>query len=332
MVAQKVPWHGVREAPVVLVSGSESYLADRVLREMRDRLRSADPELEVTDLDASQYQPAQIFDYASPSLFGEPRLIRITGAESCTDDFIDDALRYLENPVDDVVVMIRHGGGNRGKRLLDALRTSDRVLEVECAELKKDVDRQAFVRTECGRLNARIEEGGVRALIEAFAGDLGELAAAVRQIVDDAGDKSITKALVDDYYGGRHEVTAFAVVDAAVEGRRGEALGLLRHALNTGADPVPLIAVFALKLRQLAKVGGFRGRTADAAKELGMQGWQVENARRSLSGWDEAGLGRAILAVAAADSQVKGAGRDPVYAVENVVDIVSRRGRFPVSS
>lgn len=327
MVAVKVPWHGFREAPIVLVSGPENYLGERVFAEMRDRLRTVHPELEVTDLDASQYTSGQIFDYASPSLFAEPRLIRISHVEACSDEFLDDAVRYLDVEVDDVIVLLRHSGGNRGKRLLDALRKSDRVLEVECAEIKKDSDRLQFVRTELQRQSARAEDGGIRSLVAAFAGDLGELAAAVRQIAQDAGDKTITQAFVDEYYGGRHEVTAFAVVDAAVDGRRGEALELLRHAVNTGADPVPLIAVFALKLRQLAKVGGFRGKTADAMKVLGMQSWQIEQARRALTGWDEAGLGRAILAVAHADSQVKGAGRDSVYAVERLVDVVSRRGR-----
>lgn len=327
MVATKVPWHGVRETPIVLVSGSENYLGERVFSEIRDRLRTANPELEVTDLDASHYVSGQLFDYASPSLFAEPRLIRIEHVESCTDEFIDDALRFLEMIVDDVIVMMRHSGGNRGKRLLDALRKSDRVLEAECAEIKSEKDRLQFIRSELNRHSAVSDDSGVRSLAAAFGGDLGELAAAVRQIAQDAGDRTVNQSLVDEYYGGRHEVTAFNVVDAAVEGRRGHALELLRHAVNTGADPVPLIAVFALKLRQLAKVGGFRGKTAEATKLLGMAPWQIEQARRALSGWDEAGLGRAIIAVAYADSQIKGEGRDAVYAVERVVDVVSRRGR-----
>ncbi len=327
MVAPKVPWHGFREAPILLVSGSETYLGERVFSEMRDRLRSVDPELEVTDLDAAHYVSGQIFDYASPSLFAEPRLIRITHVESCTDEFLDDAVRYLDMVVDDVIVMMRHSGGNRGKRLLDALRKSDRVLEVECLEIKGEKDRFDFIRSELLRNSAQCDDSGVRSLAAAFAGDLGELAAAVRQIAQDAVGRTVTQALVDEYYGGRHEVTAFRVVDAAVAGQRGEALELLRHAVNTGADPVPLIAVFALKLRQLAKVGGFRGKTADATKVLGMAPWQIEQARRALMGWDEAGLGRAIIAVARADSRIKGEGRDSVYAVEHVVDVVSRRGR-----
>ena len=65
---------------------------------------------------------------------------------------------------------------------------------------------------------------------------------------------------------------------------------------------------------------GRHGRTvADVARDLGMAPWQVDKARRSLAGWDGAALGRAIQAVALADAEVKGGGRDPVYAVERAV-------------
>jgi DNA polymerase-3 subunit delta len=50
-----------------------------------------------------------------------------------------------------------------------------------------------------------------------------------------------------------------------------------------------------------------------------MAPWQVDKARRQLGHWTADGLGRAIQAVAAADVEVKGGGRDPVFAVERAV-------------
>ncbi|MFM6968546.1 MAG: DNA polymerase III subunit delta [Microbacteriaceae bacterium] len=324
--ATVVPWHGMREAPIVLVTGPEDYLADRVFRELRDRVRTVSPELEVTDLDASQYVRGSLLDFASPSLFGEPRMIRVSNAETTNDDFIDDIITYLDRVESDVIVLVRHGGGNRGKRMLDAIRGFTGTVEVDCAELKKGADRVAFVSAELKRLGAKVEQDAVAALSEAFSDDLAELAAACSQIATDALGETVTKAFVDRYYEGREEVTAFAVVDSAIDGNREEALRLLRHALQTGADPVPLIATFAMKLRQMVKVGGFKGRPADAARELGMAPWMVDKAKRSLRGWTGPSLGIAIIAVAEADSMVKGDGRDPIFAVERLVDIVATRG------
>lgn len=137
----------------------------------------------------------------------------------------------------------------------------------------------------------------------------------------------ITADLVARYHGGRVEATGFRVADAAVEGRAGEAVALLRHAVATGTDPVPLVAALAAKLRVLAKVGAARGRMLDPARDLGLAPWQVDRARRELRGWSPEGLAAAIGAVARADAEVKGAGRDAVFAVERaVLAIAQARG------
>ena len=91
------------------------------------------------------------------------------------------------------------------------------------------------------------------------------------------------------------------------------------------AVPVPIVAVLASQLRQLIKVGSAgRGGSAALAKSLGMAPWQVDKARRSVGHWSGDGLGVALQAVAAADFEVKGGGRDPVYAVERAILTVTR--------
>lgn len=133
--------------------------------------------------------------------------------------------------------------------------------------------------------------------------------------------------MVARYYGGRIEATGFRVADAAIAGETGQAVALLRHALATGADPVPLVAAIAAKLRVLAKVAATRGRGAGAVRDLGLAPWQVDRARKDLVHWTPEGLAAAITAVAQADAEVKGAGRDPVFAVERAVLRVATAAR-----
>ena len=322
----QLAWSAVRPAPVVLVSGTETVLADRAIRLLRDILRTEDPSLEVSDIDAGGYAPGELITLASPSLFGEPRMIRVENVEKCTDAFLDEALAYLEHPADDTTLVLRHNGGVRGKKLLDAIRAgTGGGIEIVCAELKREADKYDFVTAEFAAARRRISGGAQRALVSAFSDDLAELAAACQQLIADASDE-ITEAIVDKYYGGRVETTAFAVADAAIVGRHGEALGLLRHALASGADPVPMVAAFASKLRTMAKLAGARGSSGDLAQRFGLAPWQVDRARRDLSGWTDEGLGRAIEALADTDAQVKGAGRDPVYALERMVEVIASRG------
>ena len=138
----------------------------------------------------------------------------------------------------------------------------------------------------------------------------------------------MTDEIVRRYYGGRVETTAFAVADTAIAGRYGEALITLRHALASGADPVPLVAAIASKLRTMARVAGLRESSAAIAARIGVKDWQVDRARRDLTGWNEESLGRAIQAAARADAEVKGASRDPIFALERLVTVVATRSEF----
>ncbi len=86
-----------------------------------------------------------------------------------------------------------------------------------------------------------------------------------------------------------------------------------------------------MKIRQLARVAALGGRRGMSPKDLGMAPWQVDRARRELSGWSDDALAVAITAVARADAEVKGEARDPVHAVERAVLTIcnARRGRLP---
>ena len=327
--AQKIPqltWDKIRPAPVVLVSGTESFLAERATGLLRDILRAEDPSLEVTDISADTYSPGELATLASPSLFGEPRLIRATGVEKCTDAFMSETLSYLESPASDCYLVLRHAGGVRGKKLLDALRGGlGGGIEVPCADVKKETDRADFVVAEFRTAGRKVSPGAVRALVGAFSGEIAELAAACRQLLADTDD-DVTETTVERYYAGRVETNAFRVADIAIAGRHGEALALLRHALASGADPVPIVAAFASKLRTMAKVSGTRASSGQLAKQFGLAPWQVDRAKRDLQGWTEDGLAHGISLLAETDAQVKGAGRDPIFALERMVNVVSARG------
>jgi DNA polymerase III subunit delta len=322
----QLSWRQVRPAPVILISGTEGFLADRALRSLRDTLKAEDPSLEVNDIEADGYSPGELLTLASPSLFNDPRLIRVTNVEKLTDAFLTETLGYLESPADDTYLVLRHAGGVRGKKLLDAIRGGlGGGIEIVCAELRKDTDKLDFAAAEFSEANRRVTASALRALVSAFSDDLAELASACQQLLQDSSEE-ITEVTVEKYYSGRVETNAFRVADTAIAGRHGEALVLLRHALASGADPVPVVAAFASKLRTMAKLSGTRGSSMQLAQQFGLAPWQVDRAKRDLQGWSEAGLGRAIELLAETDAQVKGGGRDPVFALERMVGVISRRG------
>ena len=326
----KIPqldWSEARPAPVVLVSGPEAFLADRATQAIREALLQAHSDLEVHDVDAASYTAGELFTIASPSLFAEPRLIRVEGVEKCSDAFLEDAKRYAAEPAEDTTLVLRHGSGQRGKALLDLVRGgAGGGIEVLCAEVKKDQDRLAFAQAEFKRLGAQITPGALRMIVAAYSGGIGELAGACAQLVSDAGSR-LTEEEVNRATEGRVETNAFKVADAATAGRAADALVLLRQALSTGTDPIPMLAALNMKVRAMARVYGARGSSGQLAKELGMAPWQIDRAQREVRGWREEDLARCIDLAAETEWLLKGGSRDPEYALEKYLLFVAKRGR-----
>nr|WP_245190034.1 DNA polymerase III subunit delta [Leucobacter exalbidus] len=308
-----------------MVSGPEIFLADRAVQRIRETMFAERSDLELHDLDAASYTAGELYTIASPSLFAEPRLIRVTNVERCSDAFLSDARRYVTEPAEDATLVLRHAGGQRGKALLDLVRGGAGI-EVACPEMKKDQDRLAFAQAEMRRLGAQITPGAVRQLVAAYMGDLGELAGACAQLIEVSG-KQLNEDHVTRATEGRVETNGFKVADAATAGRPAEALVLLRQAFAGGIDPIPLLAALNMKVRGMARVFGLRGSAGQLAKDLGMAPWQVERAMKETRGWREAELARAIDLAAETEWLLKGGTRDPQYALEKYVLFVARRGR-----
>jgi DNA polymerase-3 subunit delta len=304
--------------PYVLISGPERVLAERAIASTLEALRAGDADLEVLKLYAEGYESGALTLHASPSLFGGSKAIVVHDLDEAPDELQTEALDYLGSPAEEVTLVVTHKGGMRGKKVLDALKKAGARV-IDCPLVKSEGDKVQFASNEFRRQGRKVTPGAARALVEAVGKDLRELAAACSQMVSDT-EGVVDEAMVEKYHGGKVEATGFKVADAAIAGNVGEALRLLRHAISTGDSPVPIVAVLAMQLRQMVRVGAAgRGPSGQLAKSLGLAPWQIDQARRKLNGWEPDSLGTAIQAVAAADFDVKGGGRDPVYAVERAI-------------
>lgn len=318
-------WDKVNLAPIVLIKGGEELLAERA----RDRLIAQGKKegLSTISIDASTYSAGELAVHMSPSLFGGGNLVIASKLKEMNDEFLDDAMALVTDPSPDAALVAIHEGGNRGQKLLKAIESAGFPV-VAIAPIKKDADKAALLRADAKRAGHKVDDAAIGALVDALGSDLRELTSALAQLMADT-DGVITAETVHTYYSGRVEATGFAVADAAIAGRDGRALSLLRHAISTGIEPVLIVSALALKLRQLALVADAQERRE--APKLQMAPWQIDRARRELSGWSSDQLGLAITAVAECDGEVKGFGgaKDPAYSMEKCIRTIcaARRRR-----
>ncbi|GAA0967747.1 DNA polymerase III subunit delta [Actinocorallia libanotica] len=309
---------------VTLVVGDEELLAERAVAEVVQEARRGDPDTEVVDLTPSTLEPGRLVELTSPSLFGGGKVLVLRGAQDLGKDLAAEVTAYVKRPADDIVFVLVHAGGVKGKALLEAW-TKAGARKVACPKITKAGERLDFLRAEVRRLGGTISAAAAQQLLDAVGSDLRELASACSQLVADTGGK-INDAAVARYHRGKADVSGFTVADLTVEGRLGEALEQLRWALATGVAAVLINSALAQSVRGLAKVSGARGKSFALAKELGMPPWKIERLQKQLRGWSPDGIARALTVVAETDGAVKGGAADASYALEKAVkEIVTAR-------
>ena len=310
--------NSVALAPITLVHGSEEVLADRALSVELEKRN----DYERTILDGGELVSGKFAEVIAPSLFAEKRVVVIRAFHEAPTEIIEEIETDLEALDPNVHLIFIHGGGNKAKGFIDRLKKA-KAQVISCEPLKKVADKESFIKNEFAEAGRRISSSAVTALIDATGSDMRELAAACRQI---AFDVSASKEVIDDedianFYQGRVEASGFDVADAAIAGDTTGALIALRNALDTGTDPVMIIAATASSVRTLAKVAG-EPRNANPyqlASKLGLAPWQIEKARKNISRWSPQLITFSIQELAAADVAVKGGESDPIYAVERCI-------------
>lgn len=313
-------WRDVTVSPLILVQGSEEYIHTRVTDAVKHQLKQAEPETEIHHLSAAEYQSGELQVLASPSLFGEKKLLVFDDMHKMTDAFVVDGLEYIQFLSPDVTFLGLHGGGTRGKRLLDAMKKFGQYIEAK--PIKSERDRMEFLQAEFRGARRKIDAAAIKALADAIGQNLGELAAAAHQLIADT-EGTITEDIVEKYYGGRVQATAFKVADSALDGQLGPATALLRHALATGVQPVAITASFAMKARQVARVVDAQLPQGQLASVLGMAPWQAQRVTATARHWTPVNIAGAIELIARADAEAKGQARDADFAVERMVTRVA---------
>ena len=314
---------------VLLVTGPESLLAERAVSDWIAMAVAERPDAGLTRMEAMDADAGSLTAAAGGSLFAEASVLVVNDLAELPAELADRLLGIATEPGPDLALALVHGGGAKGKAVLDKLKAL-RPQVVDCPPVKP-WELPQFVVAEVRRTGGRVDLNSAAALVDAIGSDTRSLAGAVRQLLDDSPDHTVTEASVRRYFGGRAEVTSFAVAEDALAGRADGALGKLRWALVTGVAPVLVTSAFSSNLRSLGRYldgQGSRLRDADLARIVGVPPWKLKDLSRMARSWEPGGVAGAIQAVATADAQIKGAVSDPGFALEQLVlKVVSCRGR-----
>ncbi len=304
----------------VLVVGSESFLAERTVREITAACLGRHPNATVSVVEAADLNAGQLMEMTGSALFSAEAVAIVTGLESLPATVSDAVVALARDVPGEVAFVCTHEGGAKGKPLLDKLRPLASTV-VECKPIKA-WELVRFVQSEARRCRAQIEADAAQLIVDSVGTDIRSLAAAVDQLAADADGGTVSVASVKRLLAGRADVSSFAVADDVLNGDYEKALEKLRWALSTGVSPVLVTGTLASSLRQLGRyldARGDRRPEATLAKEIGVPPWKLKDLARQSRVWTEAGVARSVTAVAKADADVKGASGDAAFALERLL-------------
>ncbi len=116
-----------RSGAIHLVIGDEELLVARGVSAAAAAARAEDPDVDVSEHVAADMTGGDLLAAVSPSLFGGYSVVIIRDVQDARKDLAAALLDYAAAPDPDVVLVLSHAGGAKGKALADGLRSAGAI-------------------------------------------------------------------------------------------------------------------------------------------------------------------------------------------------------------
>jgi DNA polymerase III subunit delta len=294
---------GSEGAPVLLLWGGDEFLLREAAREAL-----ASRELNVTEVDASEWRGGETSDLATPSLWGERRGLLVAGCQAIGEAGARELRDYVAAPVDDtmcVITWVTHGKG--APAFAKAVQAGGGAVR-QVAVGRKDLPRWVLERGS--RHGVRLTPAAGAALVSAMGEEPAILDQAVRQLAVAFPGRPVGPEEVRLQFDGLGEQRVWDLCDHALAGRTPQALVVLRSMLAAREDPLLILGGIGSRVRDLIRVralGDRRGSTNDIAREAGLRfDWQLRRYREQAGRFSPEELAVVHDRVVEADRALKG--------------------------
>ena len=159
-----------------VLTGDEELLVERAVARLV-AAAGGDGPAGVREVAAGRLAPGELAAITAPSLFGAAPVVVIRDAQDAGKEVAEELAALAAGPPADVTLVITHAGGAKGKALLSRL-TGHGARVTSYPKVTRIGERMTFIREEFRAEGRRIDDGGVRALIDALGSDLREIASA----------------------------------------------------------------------------------------------------------------------------------------------------------
>lgn len=328
--------------PVYLISGEETYLADKVEQallqklfpgEGRDGLAVYPGDVSLETLmqaveSAPFFAERNVVIVRNTGLFKEKKKGQGDGAEKGQPQE-ERFLALLEDmPEYSVLILRAEGKADKRRKLYKAI--DKHGFCVETAPIRP-WEIKDWLAEKLRGADRKFDQAAFLYFIEAVSimntVSLQFLEQEVDKIFLYTNKKLIEKADVAEVLASIPEVSVFAMLEAVSEKDVKKALRLLMDQLSAGDHPLKIVAMLSRHVRQLWQAKDLLAKGADSkqiAASLGMAPFVAEKLARKSRSFTEAALRKALLDLADADYKLKSGQADPVLLECIIIGLCSK--------
>lgn len=288
--------------PVTLLWGEDEFL----LRQAAGAIL-APLAVEATEVAARAWQGGELFDLATPSLWGGRRALLVTGCQSLPEAAVKELRAYLRAPSEDAVcVLTLVSAATRPPVLAKVVHAAAGTVR-QVTLKRQDVPR--WVLERAGDRGVVMSPQAAAALVGTLGESTGRLDQAVEQLGTAFPGRAIGPAEVHRQFVGVGEQRVWDLCDKAFTGLAPDALVMLRGLLEGREDPLMVLGGIASRVRDLLRVRSLPPKlaSAEAARAAGLRfEWQLRRYREQAARFPRGRLEEVHDLVVEADRQIKG--------------------------
>ena len=210
------------------------------------------------------------------------------------------------------------------------LRKLRAVARVETFPLPRGTQLSDWIRQRANAKEAEIEPRAVGTLAELVGNNLQVLDAELEKLASYCWGREIRDEDVRDLVAYAREANIFAAVDAALEGRAGLGIRLIRRLIDAGDSPAHVLSLLARQVRLLLlakdlRASGLNG--GELGRRLGLSGYPLQKTLEQEPSFSHQTLVDIHRLLLEADLSIKTGALDEEIALEVLVADISAAGR-----
>ncbi|MFH1546302.1 MAG: DNA polymerase III subunit delta [Patescibacteria group bacterium] len=275
--------------PAFLFFGENNYLLRAEIRELVEKFKKNEGDLNLMILDAQETEEGEIISAGeTPPFLGKARLVVVRDFDFKKS--ADALTKFIESLPEYCTLVFTAKKPDARTKLFKAFKKFGKTKEFP---LPKPAEFKKWLTDEIAKQSLGFEPAAVELLATFTLGDCGAAVNEIAKLKTFADGQKITRADVELLTHPNLHTSVFRLTDAIGERRIGNALADLQDIVNRGENLIQIFFMIARQFRILLSLHALANRNLspfEIARELKLHPFVVQNSLRQVRNFSEAEL------------------------------------------